>query len=130
MVREFNLNQNSNLEIFQTDNTQNKKIDRKPEEISENITNKNEIGETPKTDTFKEMKISTGKKNTDVINGEIQQKIEVNFNEHIDENEFEIKIDHLDRYKKAEIEKKLCKYKTVFAKDKYDVSTVKEYEVQ
>lgn len=54
-------------------------------------------------------------------------KHEVNFNEHMKDNNFEIKINHLDQ-KKSEINKLIDKYKSVFAKDKYDIGTVQEYE--
>lgn len=47
----------------------------------------------------------------------------VNLNEHI-------KINHLELFVKAEINKLMEKYKSVFAKDKYDVGTVKEYEAR
>lgn len=52
----------------------------------------------------------------------------VNFNEHIQKDEFEIKIDHLHKEKKDKIERLIEEYKTVFAKNKYDIGTVKEYE--
>ncbi|KAK7792869.1 hypothetical protein R5R35_003999 [Gryllus longicercus] len=54
----------------------------------------------------------------------------VNFNEHIDEDEFQIKLEHLTNKKKMKIEKLIEKYKTVFAKDKYDIGTVKNYEAR
>lgn len=57
-------------------------------------------------------------------------KKSVNFNEHIDKNDFEIKINHLELFEKAEINKLMEKYKSVFAKDKYDIGTVKEYEAR
>ena len=52
----------------------------------------------------------------------------INFNKYIQEKEFEITIDHLDYQKKNEIGKIIEDYKTVFAKDKYDIETVKYYE--
>jgi len=54
----------------------------------------------------------------------------VNFNEHIKEDEFEIKIKHLDKKKKIEIEKIIEKHKVIFAKDKYDIGKVKDYEAK
>lgn len=38
-------------------------------------------------------------------------------------------INHLECEQKIEIDKLIRKYKTIFAKDKYDISTVKEYEI-
>ncbi|GBP36065.1 hypothetical protein EVAR_29196_1 [Eumeta japonica] len=55
-------------------------------------------------------------------------RCEVNFNEHINLDEFEIVVDHLDLHQQAEIDTLLRKYKSVFAKDKYDVGTVRDYE--
>lgn len=54
----------------------------------------------------------------------------VNFNEHVKEDEFEIKIKHLDDEKRSEIEKIIEKYRVAFAKDKYDIGTVKDYEAR
>lgn len=53
----------------------------------------------------------------------------VNFNEHIEEDEFQIKLEHLNNIKKIKIEKLIEKYKTVFAKDKYDIGMV-DYEAR
>lgn len=53
---------------------------------------------------------------------------EINFNEHINSEGFEIVVSHLDAYQQSEINKLVEKYIAVFAKDKYDVGTVKDYE--
>lgn len=55
---------------------------------------------------------------------------EINFNEHIKEEDFKIKVDHLDENKRNEINKLIQQYKSVFAKDKYDVGTVRGYEAR
>lgn len=52
----------------------------------------------------------------------------INFNEHIETEEFKVTIDHLDNEKKIEIEQIIEEYKTIFAKDKYDIGSVREYE--
>lgn len=52
----------------------------------------------------------------------------VNFNEYIEEDDFEITIDYLNCTKIWEIDRKLKTYKTILAKDKYDVGMVKYYE--
>jgi len=57
-------------------------------------------------------------------------KQSINFNEHVDKNNFEIKIDHLDQPEKTEIHKLLEKHKSIFAKDKFDIGTVNEYEAR
>lgn len=54
----------------------------------------------------------------------------VNFNEHVETDEFHTKIEHLDRDKKIKIERLIDDNKSVFAKDKYDIGTVNEYEVR
>lgn len=52
----------------------------------------------------------------------------INFNEHIETEEFKVTIDHLDNEKKIKIEQIIEEYKTIFAKDKYDIGSVREYE--
>lgn len=59
---------------------------------------------------------------------EYLNKCDVNFNEHINPDEFEIMVNHLDLHQQSEIDKLIEKYKSVFAKDKYDVGTVRDYE--
>lgn len=54
----------------------------------------------------------------------------VNFNEHVKEEDFEIKIKHLNGHGKSEIYKLINQYKSLFAKDKYDVGTVNGYEAR
>lgn len=55
---------------------------------------------------------------------------QVNFNEYIIEENFKMKINHLNYYEKLEIEKLIECNKTVFAKDKYDIGTVNGYEAR
>jgi len=55
---------------------------------------------------------------------------EINFNEHIDRKKVEIKTDHLSMQQQAEINKLIEKYRAIFAKDKYDVGIVKNYEAR
>lgn len=54
----------------------------------------------------------------------------IKFNKHVETDEFQTKIEHLDRDKKNKIEKLIENNKSVFAKDKYDVGTVSEYEAR
>ncbi|GBP20165.1 hypothetical protein EVAR_5596_1 [Eumeta japonica] len=53
-------------------------------------------------------------------------RCEVNFNEHINLDEFEIVVDQLDLHQQAEIDTLLRKYKSFFAK--YVVGTVRDCE--
>lgn len=46
----------------------------------------------------------------------------------MDTNKFQIDTDHLDDYKKRKIYDIMNNYKSIFAKDKYDVGEVKNYE--
>lgn len=72
---------------------------------------------------------------TDLIKKERRYKIKgeeknytINFNEHINGKNFEIITDHLEYEEKNEIDKLIEKYGATFAKDKYDIGTVKNYE--
>lgn len=58
------------------------------------------------------------------------EEIKVNFNEHVSKNDFIANLHHLDNIKKARIHKLIENHKTVFAKDKYDVGTVTDYEAR
>lgn len=58
------------------------------------------------------------------------EEIKVNFNEHVSKNDFITNLHHLDNIKKARIHKLIENHKTVFAKDKYDVGTVTDYEAR
>ncbi|KAL7294472.1 hypothetical protein TKK_0012466 [Trichogramma kaykai] len=58
------------------------------------------------------------------------REYQVNFNEHVDQNNFEASMNHLNNYERKVIENIIDKYKMIFAKDRYDVGTVKEYEAR
>lgn len=68
--------------------------------------------------------------NSEVRKQEINclNQCEIYFNEHINLSELEISVNHLDLCKQTEIDKLLEKYKPVFAKDKYDIGTVRGYD--
>lgn len=76
------------------------------------------------------------KKNIKEYNTEVEEKsaenngYKINFNEHVKEEEFEMKIDHLNEHEKLEINKVIDEYSTVFAKNKYDVGSVTGYEAR
>lgn len=52
----------------------------------------------------------------------------INFNEHVNVANFNILVNHLDTQQQSRIDELICKYGTLFAKDKYDIGTVKGYE--
>jgi len=56
----------------------------------------------------------------------VTDKCTINFNKHPDKINFNIQTNYLNYQQKAEISELVRKYKSVFAKDKYDVDTVKK----
>lgn len=58
------------------------------------------------------------------------EEYEINFNENIDEKRFNMTVNHLNCQQKEMIDKLIEGYKTAFAKDKYDIGTVKDYEAR
>lgn len=113
-IEKFGLIQNEKLEI-----TQN----------SLSIINQNNILRE-KLKTTQIIPCSLGKnveeKNIDKNNND--DKYKINFNEHLESVDFKFFINHLDLQKQSEIDSLICKYKSIFAKDKYDIGTVKGYE--
>ena len=100
MIKKFRLTQNENLKIEQKNKPHIKTL-------------KNTFEENSDKEEDKDSKMG--------INS-------INFNEHIQKKELEITIDHLVNQKKNEIWKIIEDYKTIFAKDKYDIGTVNDYE--
>lgn len=60
--------------------------------------------------------------------GETLKEYNVNFNEGIDTDQFTVDTEHLNEKQKKEIATILDEYINIFAKDKYDVGRVKNYE--
>lgn len=54
--------------------------------------------------------------------------IEVNFNEFINVTEFSANLDHLDNKRKNALKTLIDKYASVFAKNKFDIGTVSDHE--
>lgn len=54
-------------------------------------------------------------------NGDKKNLIFINFNEHVKEEEFIMDLSHLNSQQKSETNKLVDKYKSSFAKDKYDI---------
>jgi hypothetical protein len=63
------------------------------------------------------------KKKINLIDG-----YKVNFNEYICVDDFDVSMDHLDLNQRSEITRLIEKYKSIFAKDKYDVGIVQDFE--
>lgn len=74
----------------------------------------------------KEKKINETIKKEKITN--LPKQYEINFNEGIDINEFIAKTEHLPLDQRNQILALLDEYNTIFAKDKYDVGKVKNYE--
>lgn len=55
---------------------------------------------------------------------------QINFNEHVNEEDFKIQIKHLNEEQETIINSIITKYRSVFAKDKYDIGTVNGYEAR
>ncbi|KAK7871567.1 hypothetical protein R5R35_010364 [Gryllus longicercus] len=120
-IKEFKLIQNEDLKITQYYNPKEKEEKNKnenipdvPGDLREKFQNN---GQERKTN-------NTNSKYLD----DAEKEYKVNFNEHVNTDEFEIIVNHLDVDKQFEIDKLIEKYKSVFAKDKYDIGTVKNYE--
>lgn len=128
-IKKFRLMQNEKLNIIQCNhsNKENKNQNEK--------NNKNKYSETNMLNV--RIPVVLGEKNEQdvILSSEVwKQEInclnqcEINFNEHIHLKEFEISVNHLDLSKQTEIDKLIEKYKPVFAKDQYNVGTVRGYE--
>lgn len=61
---------------------------------------------------------------------EIIEKYQINFNEHVETNTFDALTNHLNHHEEMIIMNLIDKYKNIFAKDKYDIGTVKDYEAR
>lgn len=57
-------------------------------------------------------------------------EVSINFNEHVKEENFEMSMGNLNTQQQMEIKDLIDEYKTSFAKDKYDVGRVKNYEAR
>ncbi len=77
-----------------------------------------------------ELNITQNKEKLPIQNeNTVTKEREVNWNEFIPVEEFEVKTEHLDtKKKKKKIFDLINKYDTIFARNKYDVGTVKDYE--
>lgn len=72
-------------------------------------------------------KLEIEQKNSDLTE---TQRYRINFNEHVDLDNFEVLTNHLSHYEEDIIKNLIDKYKNIFAKDKYDIGVVKDYEAR
>lgn len=81
-----------------------------------------------------QLKISQNKKidkdRTQIETENNMIKAKVNFNEHVKKEDLKIDLKHLDNKQKSKVEELIEKYKTIFAKDKYDIGYVSDYEAR
>lgn len=122
-IKTFQLIQDENLKISQRSSTH------------ENIPLRKNFEGSPSNNSLKtRVNKSTAQKNkmkTNRIPEELKKNQDgylINFNENIETKNFKIEINHLDNSQKAKVDKLIDEYKSVFAKDKYDVGTVSDYE--
>lgn len=122
-IKIFYLVQNENLEITQ-------KIP-----LTETYNKEEKKGLHDKQKLSKETVDSiTGDEISDCSDGTVEginrfeRKYLVNFNEHVEERNFDLRINHLEYEQKSEINKLIIDHKYIFAKDKYDIGTVTDYE--
>lgn len=117
-IKSFQLVQNENLEITQKlDNEIKQNNINIPDYTGNKIENKQYL-----TDENNDKKITV----KDNLN--MDEEYKINFNEHIETTNFNISVYHLDIQQQSKINELIDKYKSLFAKDKYDVGTVKGYE--
>jgi len=125
IIQKFKLIQNEELKIAQKlpnttqNNIENKDYYKRNNKNPELTGNNKKINITRNEEMIPEISKAHSKRNG---------KFTINFNEHIDEYDFEISINHLDYQQKAKINEIIQKYKSIFAKNKYDIGIVKDYE--
>lgn len=112
--------------------------DSKVEEISADNENKKYVREifasNKENNEVEEISIENNK--TAELMGRISkndaqiEEYSINFNENIDEKNFQMKIGNLSHDQELEIIQLMDEYKSVFAKHKYDIGTVTKYEAR
>lgn len=130
-IKKFNLIQTEELNIIQCQKPKEEKFLNKEnintEDTNTNILNIPDVKIPEVLGDTREKKDSLYSEVLEQENNYIN-RCAVNFNEHINSEKFEITKNHLDLRQQTEIDKLIQKYNTVFAKDKYDVGTVRDYE--
>jgi hypothetical protein len=129
-IKQFRLVQDEKLEISQkiqkkpTKGEQTEKTNATNQEVIPVLSGNNVEGKQNLQNTNREVDIQRNTR--DEINGEY----EINFNEHIEAVNFDISVNHLNFQQQSEIEELIYKYRSLFAKDKYDIGIVKGYEAR
>jgi hypothetical protein len=126
-IKQFRLVQDEKLEISQkiqnpTKGEQTEKTNATNQEVIPVLSGNNVEGKQNLQNTNREVDIQRNTR--DEINGEY----EINFNEHIEAVNFDISVNHLNFQQQSEIEELIYKYRSLFAKDKYDIGIVKGYD--
>lgn len=111
-IKKFRLTQNENMEITQG--------------VNKEETTKTKMAKIP--DVLGDKQEKKDVECSEIPENNILHKYQVNFNEHIKTENFKISTNKLDKEQKLKIDKLVDKYKSIFAKDKYDIGLVKDYE--
>lgn len=120
-IQQFNLVQNEKLEITQKLDLKKNNQKLKTEEVNSDPTNRAEEAQNL---CNKNKKLGF----CDNTKTERKNEYKINFNENIAVENFHISINHLNLQQQSEINELISNHKSLFAKDKYDVGTVKGYE--
>lgn len=116
-ITKFGLAQNEKLKITQ-------KVPETEEDNEEE--NKIKISKEIKIDSKNEKKSPNCSDNIIKRDNKFEKKYLINFNEHVEEKNFDLRINHLDYEQKSKIDKLILDHKSIFAKDKYNIGT--DYE--
>lgn len=130
-IKKFKLIQDEDLKITQSKNALANVITTNKEAMENNYSDDdNKVPNVKIPDVLGDNKEKGSYLYSEVLKKGINhlEKCEINFNEHVNSEKFDISVNHLDLYQKSEIDKIIDKYKQVFAKDKYDIGTVRGYE--
>ena len=126
-IKNFHLIQDENLEINQKvpeDDIISKKIVK--ENSEEQFASKKIQNKKPTPKDIKDSK--TNKKCKENEQNMVEDKFLINFNENIENKNFDIQINHLNCSQQSKIDKLIQKNKSIFARDKYDIGKISDYE--
>ncbi|KAM3964845.1 uncharacterized protein ACR2FA_001242 [Aphomia sociella] len=132
-IKNFKLMQNEDLKIIQCNKLNRKMVTSNEEDMKNKSYSKNDTSNLTNVN-IPDVLGDKSKEKCSILSEVLKQETKyineykINFNQHINSDRFEMSINHLDLYQQSEIDKLIEKYNSVFAKDKYDVGTVQEYE--
>lgn len=131
-IQKFHLAQNENLNITQNVPTNNNNVKEYKKNTEKQPINTKIPGSSGSDIGYKQDILCYEKKGVNTIkedrNETVINEYKINFNENIIVDNFDISVNNLNHKEKFIIDKLICKYNSVFAKDKYDIGTVKGYE--